>query len=166
MKKARAALLLCSTLFLAACGGSTGGASAEASTTCTTSVNGLSMTMRIHAPAEDKEVDSIEIDYVIPITLIEEEIGEPITDEVKAVIKENEESMIGIASASLGIELEDVVMDMSEDSFNFTMKFKDIEKMKNLIDTLSPDGIKSEDMDFSFKAVKADLESNMSGGCN
>ncbi len=166
MKKRHAALALCTALLLGACGGSGSKAEAQVSTTCTSSNDGVSMTMVLYAPGENKDISSMEVRYSIPLLLFEEKLGYPLDEEKQKEIMENPSSVTGIASGMMGIELSQANVELEEDIIHFTLRFADEDALKNYIFTLTQNGMSADETDLTFKTVKEQMEGGFSGGCN
>ncbi len=159
MKKRHAALLLCSTLLLGACGSTN--VSTAVKTTCNASLEGMNMTIVLEAPAEDKDITSMEMNMEMPFSMIQEQAGIELDDEqIEEAIEQAKTAYGAVLSNMLGIEKEDIDMSVKDKNLVFSIKLKDMDKIRKLVEDMTPEGEETPEMDFTFSAMKKELSTN------
>lgn len=160
--KQMGAALLCG-LVAYGCAGSQG-VSKEVSNTCTADLDGMEMSVVLNAPAEDKEISSINFKFDLPFDVIREAAGaeadSSLSDsQVKEQMSEAEDMYKTMLGSMLGIEEEDIEVETKDDSLALNMTMKDLSRFKEFA------GLEEDDS-LIYKDVVKDLESNSEFSCD
>ncbi len=123
------AVALCATMF-AGCA-STPAEPKEVSTTCTTDLNGMTVSVRLTAPKETDEITNIDMIFDMPFSAIRDAAGDAAAslsdDDIKEVLEGSEDVYISQISSMLGVDKESISAKMNDDSLTMevNMEFND-----------------------------------------
>lgn len=164
MKKSRRLMTaaLCG-LLLAGCSGNGGGVSKAVSKTCTADLQGMKMTVVLHAPSENDNLSSIDFDFNMPFDAIRDAAGEAAADmddsQVKAAMNEAQSIYKSMISSMLGVDENDIQVQTTDSELNLKLSITDFEKFKEIADIDSDESI-------VYKDVVADIDKDSEFACD
>ncbi len=153
MKTTKTAALLLSALLLAGCG-----ASASVNTTCSYNDEGAIVSYTFSAPAEDKEITSLEYHFDLEYEVFKEVTGSVVDMSDEENLNNFVDVMQSRLSDSMDIDKERIEVATDDKALHLTVKAKGAEEIKELLSNLA-----DTDEIPTFSQLKQDLA--VEGAC-